>query len=57
MATSFWMMLVVSRPETMPAKLKVLELGVELDDEVDELPLPPRRLLSALLRELTDIAG
>src|SRR5579859_7655228 len=45
------MMLVVSRPETMPEKLNgVLEL---VDEELDELP--PNKPLRALVSELTDM--
>jgi hypothetical protein len=47
MDISALMMLVVSSPETTPAKL--IGLLLPLDE------LPPRRLLSALLIELTDI--
>ena len=48
------MMLVVSRPETIPLKLKgVLEDRLEVEEE-DELP--PKRLLNADPREFTDIA-
>ena len=48
------MMLVVSRPETMPLKLNGMLEPVRPEVDDDEL-LPPNRLLSALPSELTDI--